>query len=1224
MNPLNRDFLLETPLASIAGIVVPVGASWARFGQALAIEIGKRVGRAPPVSPAEDDFDQPQPFRSHRILVGTVHTNPLIAWLYRRKHTLVDDFYPGPGGWVIQTVHNPSNLRLNVIVIGLSDPAMIDEALRAFSEVAAVDGGVLGYVNRVQTRLEVPRLSPLEKRRWKRKVRATFRANTGRDALDRGIESGLVYALTGHPEYLELFMFALRHYHELVKRAGGEWEFEHMLFPYSWIWRLAWLWDMVEESSLLTDEDRFEGVTVLCGLADYCSRLVYFRDPSLRTPAIRQNHPTFAALSLFFAARYVRAHYESDAYGQEMEAARLIFEGQRNSFKPDDDANGYCWLVPSHLLHYDLAHDDLRWIEDGHLREVCEYAELTTDNLMAPVGFGDVIRYYPAGWCYGSLRFVLTAAAAFYQSGAWRRLLPEIPPSAFDLTPRHAEMGNYLVDSVGHYARDLKEEGPVLSPGLQLARLTTDAYRHLDRTGESEFQPYRPEGVRSDQVPPGKAFDKCVLRAGYDPDDAYLILDGVSGFVHDHEDAGSVLRLTWKNRMWLTEGDYIRSLPKFHNSLVSICDGQAGPLPKLASLEFVHERGEVLFLQIRVADYNGVDWRRNIVWKRNAWFLFVDTVDFRQEADYVITLFWRLLGKIRSSARSTTVRQDGVLFRMTHGDSSLKSLSDEHSRVIRTQDGSFHRDYPHATDPTRVLRQERRARGGGPGSGLVFFNLMTCGDAGQVGACRLQGLADGVARFIPGPDDETWTIDGRAGIRAGDDGQTDLIVVSEAHLRYVHCRSVRIGGRSATFSEPVFLEIDRARGRAVVLGLPGSRVSGDLLKPVGLLAQAESHFEVLSPDVDPEYSAGSVRPDPCGASAETLVPEAVAGGAGIALLAELEQAASAVAWSASLERLFVLEGNRRLTTMDLSGRQTGLARLKRPASVIRPLRMGGAACVVVGGAGYLEMVDASGLGRWLVALLRSHYRIQNVNDLSIAVLEEGEEPSILACTDGWLVHCITLSGRRRWVTQIHHHAARSMVVGDADGDGRAEILVGTEYHTSDLLEADGAIRWTINGGPEFIALGFCDLDRDGIRESIYGAESGAVYAVHSKSGKIIWESNVGDRSQAAVITGPANEEGLIVGSLCGEVVRFDATGRKVWRRNLGGEVFKLADLRPSDGLVAFLRDGRVAWLDGSGRLIKRWDLGSTLVQVEPERNPQTGFTFFLATADRRILRMWIQ
>jgi hypothetical protein len=798
----------------------------------------------------------------------------------------------------------------------------------------------------------------------------------------------------------------------------------------------------------------------------------------------------------------------------------------------------------------------------------------------------------------------------------------------FDVAPRHAEMGNYLVDSVGHFALNLDSAGPVLPTGFQVAALTGPAQRLLERKAESEYHPFRPEGKPAKRVSAVKTFDKCVLRAGYGADDEYLIFDGIAGFVHDHEDAGSVLRLTWKNRMWLTEGDYIRSLPKFHNSLLSICDGEAGPIPKLASLEFVYERAATLFLQIRVKDYNGVHWRRNIIWKKSSYFFFIDTIDLLREADYVITLFWRLLGEVRSSARSTTSRQGGVLFRISHGDSSQKALTREPVREIRIHNGSFHRDYPHAGDPTKVLRQERRVRGGRDGSGVVFFNLMTCGNVEEIKSCGLSEVGDGVARLSSRRDSGSWTVLGRGFEAPGCGLKAELTLVSRDLVRLVHCRSLQIGDRTVVFSEPVFLELDRREGRALVAAEVGTRVSGDLLDPVGVLVNRETWLN-LNSDVsnaltdewlDRLVRARAEMTDERRSGRQEITAKSD-GHLPINNIAVLREPAKAMAWSTSMERLYILEGPRLITRIDRAGGRADYARFERPITAICPIESAGTESVVVGGAGFLGLIGERGTVRWLERLPHSHYRVQNVNDVAVAILEEGEEPSILACTDGWLVHCFTLAGESRWVTQIHHHAAKSIVVGDVDGDGRKEILVGTEYHTSDLLESNGKIRWTIDGGPEFVALGFCDLDSDGISESIYGAESGAVYGIHSHTGKILWESNVGDRAHVAVMVTAGNDNALIVGSVCGEVVRLDANGRKIWRRNLGGAVIGLYASRDREKVTAFTREGSVVQMRLTGQVEEGNQLGASLTHVVPVAGAASPDSFFVATDDRRILKV---
>lgn len=95
----------------------------------------------------------------------------------------------------------------------------------------------------------------------------------------------------------------------------------------------------------------------------------------------------------------------------------------------------------------------------------------------------------------------------------------------------------------------------------------------------------------------------------------------------------------------------------------------------------------------------------------------------------------------------------------------------------------------------------------------------------------------------------------------------------------------------------------------------------------------------------------------------------------------------------------------------------------------------------------------------------SHSRDQIVNAVTTADLTGDGQTEIVIATEGWLVWALTPEGEEIWQRQIEHHAAQTLVIGNVEGDGRQEILVGTEYHTSNMLEADGRVRWTVRGVP---------------------------------------------------------------------------------------------------------------------------------------------------------------
>ena len=121
--------------------------------------------------------------------------------------------------------------------------------------------------------------------------------------------------------------------------------------------------------------------------------------------------------------------------------------------------------------------------------------------------------------------------------------------------------------------------------------------------------------------------------------------------------------------------------------------------------------------------------------------------------------------------------------------------------------------------------------------------------------------------------------------------------------------------------------------------------------------------------------------------------------------------------------------------------------------------------------------------------------------------------------------------------------------------------MGTEYYTSNMLEADGTIRWTMRGGPCFTALALVDLDGDGVKESVYGSMDGNVYAVDSTSGKPLWTANLGDDVRHGAVVG---RTGFAAGSESGNVALLNPGGERRWRRDLNAAVTGLVLLDGGD------------------------------------------------------------
>ncbi len=1091
-----KEMHLITDLREGAEIVAPSGADWRPTAERLRDLIRAHAGVDLPIVEGASALRE-----RHRVLLGSAMNNPALMALYRRKYVFVDDFYPGGEGYVIRTVHNPENCGYNVLLVGGSTLEGAAAALEVLEGVLEGTGGRFAYTNLSRSAVHEALLPEMTPEAFREQTEAAFQGNAGRGPIERGVTLGLVHHFTHELDCARMFRDVLFTYEDLVKnRYGGEWCFEHMLFIYAWAWRLFYIWDLIEESDAFTDAERLRMTNLLWGLTHYVAGLRYFEGEEPPPLEIRQNHPTFAGLSMSFSAGYFKTYYGVEDFEKELRFCQAIFDGQADCYKPNDDGGGggYCWLVPNHQMIYDLKRDNFRFLKGGHLREIADYAILITDNLGSPVGFGDV-------GAYGVRRSASPGVTSTLCKAAW-----------------YCEDGRYLwaLDWMGGspqhdcFYKAVPKQVPDHMAGIATAPFNRPLYEWVEQHG--------PGGAN---VPLEVAFDKLTLREGFEEEDLYLLLDGTSTFAHGHEDGNSIERLTWKGRMWLAETDYIWKRPRHHSSVVSICDGESLEMPSLVGVKWAEDFGEAAFTRTVVPDYNGVDWTRDIFWVKGKYLLVVDSLKLLRDADYDLRCLWRTLGEVRQEGSELTVEQEGAFFRIRNADDSDKSLETEESRIAG-QDP--YEGYAYADGPIRIFKQ-RKAFHGQPGDVERYFNLLAAGT--EVDAFRIERIGEGMVR-IEGPDGPT------------------VFGVAEAE--------VLVGG----------------------LGIDAWVGSDEIRFDPGLLDALNETVGSGSPYIHrraPRANAFVPKEEP----ALRVVWEADADGE----VRCMDARGGAIAVGTAGGQVVLLDRDGQVGWRQETGGEVRTVHLADLGE--GKLLAGGRDCA-------LTLFDAAGTVCWKREFIVSHGRDQIVNAVTAADLTGDGQTEVVVATDGWLVWALTPDGEEIWQRQIEHHAAQTLAIGDVEGDGKQEILVGTEYHTSNMLEADGRVRWTVRGGPCFTALALADLNGDGVRESVYGAMDGNVYVVDSTSGEILWTVNLGDDVRYGVVV---SGTGFVAGSESGNVALLSAEGERRWRRDLNGAVTGLVlfEAGEEEVIVAGTSEGWIVFLSLEGEIVgsHRLDGGMT-------------------------------
>ena len=132
-----KDLSLQTRLTGdgtpLACIVIPARESYQRLAQSIQHTVYASSGVHLPIR-LDTETSLEEIRQTNVITLGNLADNRLIETLYYRWYTLVDRSYPGAGGYVLHTVHDPWGTGKNVIVLGASDPEGMGKAAADFQQ----------------------------------------------------------------------------------------------------------------------------------------------------------------------------------------------------------------------------------------------------------------------------------------------------------------------------------------------------------------------------------------------------------------------------------------------------------------------------------------------------------------------------------------------------------------------------------------------------------------------------------------------------------------------------------------------------------------------------------------------------------------------------------------------------------------------------------------------------------------------------------------------------------------------------------------------------------------------------------------------------------------------------------------------------------------------------------------------------------------------------------
>ena len=1145
----------------------------------------------------EDFLKQPT------ILLGHLDNNRHVARLYHNFFVCLDQGFTGRTGYEIRSVHDPFGTGQNALLVGGSFPEGTQRAAEAFAALvkakgrqgALTLGRLLDLKFDPQDRLDqgVSALPTQGVPDQVASIRKSFMSpGEGRSGASAVVRAGLNFQRSGDPGWGEAYkggMAALLEYYRTDKTINqdGMRRYDND-FRDAWTFQIAILWDLLEESGLFSDQERLDYTNLVVRLGLEC--VLYqghdrpdVREKWLTNTRIVHNHNTFPALGLLFAGQYMQRHYHAAWAEDWVKAAYGVFNGLKHTSKPMEDAASYQWLPIMHCALYSLSQGDMAFFAEGHMRRAALDALQVMDNAGYEVAFGDNSGEMGSG-----------GLGDVMQLAAWYARDPEFVWGA-----QHASGGAQHPLHQG-YAVRLEPREPQGQVGVVVSPLPQPNY---DDCAHGAQYPTAPN------VPYELTFNKLSLRAGWDRNDEYLLLDGFGRGNHMHFDANAILRYARGGLPLLCDGEYIKNSPKYHSSMVIIRDGQAELTPAVTRLDRAEMLTSAGCTQTALTRYNGADWTRTMLWRPNAYLLVADEVKALTAGDYALRCCWRPWGE-------ASVRDNSLLLSSPPMRLAVCNVTGEPARLENLkQSGSMpvSRFSEQIGLPLRVGQSHR------------FINVITSGDAKQWQETQARQVRPGVVAIERAGSAEVACL-----------GDTELpgltfrgaaLVLGQDAIRLFGATNLTAGTAKITASAPVSLELLPKDGTGCLVSTGDVTVTVQLgaAAPVSIHQAAGRHAVTISAaPMLPELlraieqtralpamaAAGATTGRPAAAAAPawevpgfdplptalpvaevTSSPEPTAARGPVSKLCDGQYSSSAgsVMWPAGQTAVIniALVDDTRVQSVVLREwhMNEGWAVKDRKLELssdgfrkdIRPVPGAFAETGTQSWGGNVNTIFELPV-RQQAQQLRLTISPANeqssvyVAEVEVRGLRTGQYPRVTALAAGDLngdgtreaviggeggqCRALDTGGRTVWEYASKERARiNSLACADVNGDGRAEVMFGQDAQTVGLLSSGGKLLWTARP-PRFRGIDSDvmtvfpgDVNGDGRPEVICGVESWQYFA-YDATGKQLWGHVIYAHSAtvgtAADLDGDGKEE-VVAGDAYYTLNVIEHDGKRLWR-----------------------------------------------------------------------------
>ena len=543
------------------------------------------------------------------IAIGNSRTNKFIETLYRQWYVILDLKYPGPGGYVVRSLHNPYGTGRNVIFLGGSDDPGVTEAGKVFLGMLGTGRSLsVGWTMKIKLGqgMERPPIINSASDSWKVFSWQDCWRKTNPDAYKPGTlfgwnpisVAGILYYMTGQQEYLDTFkQLAMTRPDNIPAIIRTDSAFTDTSDPlvktdHYRSHLVDCVWNLIENSPSFTDQDRLFITNKLL------QHQLNLDSNHSFAPSNGGRHALWHMMNIYTGSRYFARYYPDAVWQKRIENVRKGFR----SFIGDPtwgESDTLGWVSTSIEPVVDFFNMDGadEFVESGTAKTMMRGLEVLMNGGDAGDDFGGYLSIS-----------IMHKAANMLRDGRYIWMVRTL-----DYNLNEFRIGqSYWPDE------DVKVEAP-----LDLVGTITVA--PLARTDWKDAQT---------AVPLNEAFQVLSYRAGLDKTDDYLLFDGFNGQGRNPNHLNNI------NKLRMFNGNM--TLVGYKNDVSILFNGMVEPhVAKVAGLKDSFATASMAFIKTEVPDMPQSSWQRYLLYAKNKAIIF-DKLIPKQAGKFDITRYWQM------------------------------------------------------------------------------------------------------------------------------------------------------------------------------------------------------------------------------------------------------------------------------------------------------------------------------------------------------------------------------------------------------------------------------------------------------------------------------------------------------------------------------------------------------------------------------------------------------